>query len=265
MHVTLGAAALLALVSSGCGGERRPAQPIGRTPTFESEMPYAAEGQPPGAAPGHAPLPSGSSELGRSPAEQGRMGQGAPGERQGQGAPGERQGQGAPGERQGQGAPGERQGQGAPGERQGQGAPGERQGQGAPGERQGQGAPGDRGERELCEEISASTSVSAQDIPGGVQIVLTPVPGATATSLERLSRRLDAHLAALDQEEQPSPEDGEARCRLFDMARAGAHGRVVEAADGIRVLFTTDDTASVSTLREQARRFVQYAREGQVR
>ncbi|AUX38516.1 MULTISPECIES: collagen-like protein [Sorangium] len=224
MHVTLGAAALLALVS-GCGGQRRPAQPIGRTPTFESEVPYAAEGQPPG----------------------------------------ERQGQGAPGERQGQGAPGERQGQGAPGERQGQGAPGERQGQGAPGERQGQGAPVDHDERELCEEISASTSVSAQDIPGGVQIVLTPVPGATAMSLERLARRLDAHLAALDQEEQPSPQEGEARCRLFDMARAGAHGRVVEAADGIRLLFTTDDTASVSTLREQARRFVQYAREGQVR
>ncbi|WP_437953202.1 hypothetical protein WME98_22795 [Sorangium sp. So ce296] len=247
MHVTLGAAALLALVSSGCGGERRPAQPIGRTPTFESEMPYAADRQPPGAGHGHAPPPSDSSEFGRSPAEQGRMGQGAPGERQGQGAPGGRMGQGAPGERQGQGAPGERQGQGAPGERQGQGAP------------------GDREERELCDEISASTSVSAQDIPGGVQIVLTPVPGATATSLERLARRLDAHLAALDQEEQPPPGDGEARCRLFDMARAGARGRVVEAADGLRVLFTTDDTASVSTLREQARRFVQYAREGQVR
>ncbi|WP_437724554.1 hypothetical protein [Sorangium sp. So ce861] len=211
MHVTLGAAALLALVSSGCGGERRPAQPIGRTPTFESEMPYAADPHPPGAAPGHAPLPSDSSEFGRSPAEQGRMGQGAPGDRQGQGAP------------------------------------------------------GDRDERELCEEISASTSVSAQDIPGGVQIVLTPVPGATATSLEQLARRLDAHLAALDQEEPPPPEDVAARCRLFDMARAGARGRVVEAADGLRVLFTTDDTASVSTLREQARRFVQYAREGQVR
>ncbi|WP_437335129.1 hypothetical protein [Sorangium sp. So ce394] len=242
MHVTLGAAALLALVSSGCGGERRPAQPIGRTPTFESEMPYAADGQPPGAGHGHwhghGPPPSDSREFGRSPAEQGRMRQGAPGERQGQGAPGERQGQAAPGERQGQGAPGERQGQGAP---------------------------GDREERELCDEISASTSVSAQDIPGGVQIVLTPVPGATATSLERLARRLDAHLAALDQEEQPPPEDGVARCRLFDMARAGARGRVVEAADGLRVLFTTDDTASVSTLREQARRFVQYAREGQVR
>ncbi|WP_437998553.1 hypothetical protein WMF26_50480 [Sorangium sp. So ce185] len=233
MHVTLGAAALLALVSSGCGGERRPAQPIGRTPTFESEMPYAADGQPPGAGHGHwhghAPPPSDSSEFGRSPAEQGRMGQGAPGGRMGQGAPGGRMGQGAPGERQGQGAP------------------------------------GDREERELCDEISASTSVSAQDIPGGVQIVLTPVPGATATSLERLARRLDAHLAALDQEEQPPPGDGEARCRLFDMARAGARGRVVEAADGLRVLFTTDDTASVSTLREQARRFVQYAREGQVR
>ncbi|KYG08321.1 hypothetical protein BE21_24295 [Sorangium cellulosum] len=212
MHVTLGAAALLALVS-GCGGERRPAQPIGRTPTFESEMPYAPDGQPPGAGHGHGhgPLPSDSSEFGRSPAEQGRMGQGAPGDRQGQGGP------------------------------------------------------GDRGERELCEEIAASTSVSAQDIPGGVQIVLTPVPGATATSLERLARRLDAHLAALDQEEQPPPEDDVARCRLFDMARAGARGRVVEAADGLRVLFTTDDAASVSTVREQARRFVQYAREGQVR
>ncbi|WP_437317116.1 hypothetical protein [Sorangium sp. So ce385] len=225
MHVTLGAAALLALVS-GCGGERRPAQPIGRTPTFESEVPYAADGQPPGAGHGHghwhghAPPPSDSSELGRSPAEHGRMGQGAPGDRMGQGAPGDRMGQGAP---------------------------------------------GDRDERELCEEISASTSVSAQDIPGGVQIVLTPVPGATATSLERLARRLDAHLAALDQQEQPPPGEGEARCRLFDMARAGARGRVVEAADGLRVLFTTDDTASVSTLREQARRFVQYAREGQVR
>ncbi|XXX77053.1 hypothetical protein WMF30_56330 [Sorangium sp. So ce134] len=217
MHVTLGAVALLGLVS-GCGGERRPAQPIGRTPTFESEMPYgaapgqpqgaapgqpqgAAPGQPQGAAPERAPAP-GSGETWRSPAEQGQARHGAP---------------------------------------------------------------GDRDERELCEEISASTSVSAEDIPGGVQIVLTPSPGATATSLHQLARRLDTHLAALDQMEQPPPEDVATRCRLFDMARMGARGRVVEAADGLRVLFTTDDPASVSTVREQARRFVQSAREGEVR
>ncbi|WP_437813317.1 hypothetical protein [Sorangium sp. So ce1078] len=199
MHVTLGAVALLAL-ASGCGGERRPAQPIGGTPTFESEMPYASDSQPPGAGPGHAPVP-GSGEIGRSPAEHGRR----------------------------------------------------------------QGEAGGPDEHELCEEISSSTSVTAEDIPGGVQIVMTPSPGASATSLDTLARRLEAHLGALRQAGQLPPEEIVTRCRLFDMARTGARGRVVEAADGLRVLFTTDDAASVSILREQARQFVQSAREGQVR
>ncbi|WP_437967674.1 hypothetical protein WMF04_50450 [Sorangium sp. So ce260] len=200
MHVTLGAVALLAL-ASGCGGERRPVQPIGRTPTFESEVPYAAEPQPQGGAPGRAPAP-GSGELGRSPAEEGRTHHGAA---------------------------------------------------------------GGLDEHELCEEISASTSVTAEDIPGGVQIVMTPSPGASATSLDTLARRLDTHLGALRQAAPQPTEDIAARCRLFDMARIGARGRVVEAADGLRVLFTADDAASVSILREQARQFAQSAREGQVR
>ncbi|XXT19810.1 hypothetical protein WME94_57275 [Sorangium sp. So ce429] len=200
MHVTLGSLALLAL-ASGCGGERRPAQPIGRTPTFESEMPYAVDGQPPAGAPGHAPVP-GSGEIGRSPVEEGRTRQGAA---------------------------------------------------------------ADEDEHELCEQISASTSVSAEDIPGGVQIVMTPTPGASGTSLETLARRLDAHISALERAGQQPPNDVVTHCRLFDMARTGARGRVVEAADGLRVLFTSPDAAGVSTLREQARRFVQYAREGQVR
>lgn len=201
MHVTLGFVALLALVA-GCGGERRPAQPIGSTPTFESEMPYAADPYPPGAAPGHAPLPADSSELGRSPAEEGRTRHGAA---------------------------------------------------------------GGLDEHELCEEISASTSVSAEDLPGGVQIVMTPSPGANTTSLDMLARRLDAHLGTLGQAGQQQPDDIVTRCRLFDMARMGARGKVVEAADGLRVLFTADDPETVSTLREQARQFVQSAREGQVR
>ncbi|WP_437306789.1 hypothetical protein [Sorangium sp. So ce388] len=203
MHVTLGSLALLAL-ASGCGGERRPAQPIGRTPTFESEVPYDVEEQPPAGAPGRAPAP-GAGESGSSPAEEGQTRQGTA---------------------------------------------------------------DDVDEHELCRQISASTSVSAEDIPGGVQIVMTPTPGGSATSLEMLARRLQSHLDALERaarERQQPPTDVVPRCRLFDMARAGARGRVVEAADGLRVLFTSPDTAGVSTLREQARRFVQYAREGQVR
>ncbi|WP_437599806.1 hypothetical protein WMF28_43990 [Sorangium sp. So ce590] len=210
MHVTLGSVALLAL-ASGCGGERRPAQPIGRTPTFESEAPYAAEPQPhaadqrrPGAAPGRAPEP-GPDERGRRPTE-----------------------------------------------------PTEE-------DRTRHGAAGGLDEHELCEEISASSSVTAEDIPGGVQIVMTPSPGASTTSLDMLARRLDAHLGALRQAGQQPSEDIVTRCRLFDMARMGARGRVVEAADGLRIIFTADDAASVSILREQARQFVQSAREGQVR
>ncbi|WP_437622673.1 hypothetical protein [Sorangium sp. So ce1151] len=200
MHVTLGSLALLAL-ASGCGGERRPAQPIGRTPTFESEVPYDTEEQPPADAPGRAPVP-GSGESGSSPTEEGRPRQGTA---------------------------------------------------------------DDVDEHELCQQISASTSVSAEDIPGGVQIVMTPTPGASATSLETLARQLEAHLHTLGRTGQQPPNDVVTRCRLFDMARTGARGRVVEAADGLRVLFTSPDSAGVSTLREQARRFVQYAREGQVR
>ncbi|MGK3989038.1 hypothetical protein WME99_38695 [Sorangium sp. So ce136] len=200
MHVTLGSLALLAL-ASGCGGERRPAQPIGRTPTFESEVPYDIEEQPPADAPGRAPAP-GSGENGSSPTEEGRTRQGTA---------------------------------------------------------------DDVDERELCQQISASTSVSAEDIPGGVQIVMTPTPGASATSLETLARQLESHLDTLERAGQQPPNDVVARCRLFDMARTGARGRVVEAADGLRVLYTSPDSAGVSTLREQARRFVEYAREGQVR
>ncbi|WP_437689506.1 hypothetical protein [Sorangium sp. So ce176] len=215
MHVALGSLALLAL-ASGCGGERRPAQPVTGTPTFESEVPHdeapygegpygegphGADEGPPGAAPWHAqPGPDGA--LGRGPADEGRTGELA-----------------------------------------------------------------ERGidEHALCEQLAASTSVSAEDIPGGVQIVMTPSPGANATSLDTLARQLDAHLGAIGQARQQPPSDAGTRCRLFDMARTGARGRVVEAADGLRVRFTSPDPEEVSILREQARQFERSAREGQVR
>ncbi|KYF71339.1 hypothetical protein BE15_44630 [Sorangium cellulosum] len=206
MHVTLGSLALLAL-ASGCGGERRPAQPVTGTPTFESEVPqdeapYDADEQPPGAAPRRAP-PGPGGEFGRGPADEGRTGE--------------------------------------------------------------RGARGGVDEHALCEQLAAATSVSAEDIPGGVQIVLTPSPGASATSLDTLARQLDAHLGAIGQAGQEPPSDVGTRCRLFDMARTGARGRVVEAADGLRVRFTSPDPEEVSILREQARQFEQSAREGQVR
>ncbi|WP_438026297.1 hypothetical protein [Sorangium sp. So ce233] len=210
MHMTLGSLALLAL-ASGCGGERRPAQPVTGTPTFESEvphdeMPYDVDEQPPpGAGPGYAPAP-GSGATGRSPAEEGRT----------------------------------------------------------YGDRERE-APGGIDEHALCEQLAAATSVSAEDIPGGVQIVMTPSPGASATSLDTLARQLDAHLGAIGQARQEPPGDVGTRCRLFDMARTGARGRVVEAADGLRVLFTSPDPEEVSILREQARQFERSARGGQLR
>ncbi|WP_438017483.1 hypothetical protein WMF18_43120 [Sorangium sp. So ce315] len=227
MHVALGSIALLAL-AAGCGGERRPAQPVTGTPTFESEVPYDTGEQPPGAAPRHAPSSPGG--FGRSPADQGRTYQG-----------GERGDQG--GERGYQG--GER---GYPG--------GER---GYPG--------GERGVNEhvLCEQLAAATSVSAEDIPNGVQIVMTPSPGASAASLDTLARQLDAHLGAISMAGEQPPDGAATRCSLFDMARTGARGRVVEAADGLRVLFTSPDPEDVPRLREQAREFVESAREGQFR
>lgn len=215
MHVALGSIALLAL-ASGCGGERRPAQPVTGTPTFESEVPhdeaphdeapydeapYDAHEEPPGAAPWHAP-PGPDGEFGRGPADEGRTGE-----------------------------------------------------------------PAERAidEHALCEQLAAATSVSAEDIPGGVQIVMTPSPGASATSLDTLARQLDAHLGAIGQARQQPPSDVGTRCRLFDMARSGARGRVVEAADGLRVRFTSPDPEEVSILREQARQFERSVREGQVR
>ncbi|WP_437780351.1 hypothetical protein [Sorangium sp. So ce1097] len=234
MHVALGSIALLAL-AAGCGGERRPAQPVTGTPTFESEVPYDAGEQPPGAAPRHAPSSPGG--FGRSPADQGRTYQG--------------------GERGDQG--GERGDQG--GERGYQG--GERGYQG--GERGYQG--GERGVNEhvLCEQLAASTSVSAEDIPNGVQIVMIPSPGASAASLHTLARQLDAHLGAISMTGDQPPNGAATRCTLFDMARTGARGRVIEAADGVRVLFTSPDPEDVPLLREQAREFVESAREGQFR
>ncbi|WP_437734194.1 hypothetical protein [Sorangium sp. So ce1335] len=120
-------------------------------------------------------------------------------------------------------------------------------------------------EHALCEELAASTSVTAEDIPHGVQIVMTPSPGASATSLDTLARQLDAHLGEIRAAGGRPPSHTATRCRLFDMARTGARGRVVEAADGLRVLFTAPDPEDVPMLREQAREFVESAREGQVR
>ncbi|MGK3997936.1 hypothetical protein [Sorangium sp. So ce1024] len=259
MHVALGSIALLAL-AAGCGGERRPAKPVTGTPTFESEvphdeMPYDAHEHPPGAAPRHAP--PGPGGFGRSPADQGGTYPG--GERGYHGEHGHHGGENGHhgGERGYQG--GERGYQG--GERGYQG--GERGYQG--GERGHQG--GERGinEHALCEQLAASTSISAEDIPHGVQIVMIPSPGANAASLDTLARQLDAYLGAISLAGD-EPSNGVAtRCSLFDMARTGARGRVIEAADGLRVLFTSPDPEDVPLLRQQAREFVESAREGQFR
>ncbi|WP_437676276.1 hypothetical protein [Sorangium sp. So ce131] len=222
VHAIFGSLALLA-VAAGCGRERQPAHPVGRTPTFESEMPYAVNSQPPGSGPGHAPVPD-QRQIGESPARN----------------------------------------MSPPGATQPGAAPLDTGGQ--PGQpRAGAAGATDMSERQICAQISDAASVSAEDIPGGVQIVITPSLGAGATSLHETARQLDRRLTALaDAGQQPS-DDGAARCPLFDMARRGARGRVVEAADGLRVLFTSEDTPGVATVREQARRFVQSAREGQLR
>ncbi|KYF58464.1 hypothetical protein BE08_14925, partial [Sorangium cellulosum] len=126
---------------------------------------------------------------------------------------------------------------------------------------------GERGinEHALCEQLAASTSISAEDIPHGVQIVMIPSPGASAASLDTLARQLDAYLGAISLAGDQPPNGAAARCSLFDMARTGARGRVIEAADGLRVLFTSPDPEDVPLLREQAREFVESAREGQFR
>ncbi|AUX49102.1 uncharacterized protein SOCE26_106470 [Sorangium cellulosum] len=217
MHAIFGSLALLA-VAAGCGRERQPAHPVGRTPTFESEMPYAVNSQPPGSGPGHAPVPD-QRQIGESPA----AGMTPPGA-----------------------------------------TPPDTGGQ--PGQpRAGAAGASDMNERQICAHISDAASVSAEDIPGGVQIVITPSLGAGATSLHEIARQLDRRITALAEAGQQPSDDGAARCPLFDMARHGARGRVVEAADGLRVLFTSEDTPGVATVREQARRFVQSAREGQLR
>ncbi|AUX27789.1 uncharacterized protein SOCEGT47_083870 [Sorangium cellulosum] len=213
LRVTLGAAALLAL-TAGCGGERRPAQPVpptppaGRTPPFESEVPYESHRQPPRGA-GRAPIPG--------------------------------------------------------------------PGPGEPGWHHAEPPRGDydddyddddmsvASERQICQVIVDSASVSAQDIPGGVQLVLTPTPGTDTESLNLLARALQSRLGELSDEPQPPPYHASSRCPLFDMARMGASARVVEAADGIRVIFTSEDSSSVYSVREQARRFVRSAREGELR
>ncbi|MGK4009303.1 hypothetical protein WMF31_42275 [Sorangium sp. So ce1036] len=212
LRVTLGAAALLAL-TAGCGGERRPAQPVpptppaGRTPPFESEVPYERDRQPPPGA-RRAPIP-------------------------------------------------------------GPGEPGWRHAEPPRGDYDDDDYDDDdmsvASERQICQVIADSASVSAQDIPGGVQLVLTPTPGTDTESLNLLARELQSRLGELSAEPQPPPYHASSRCPLFDMARMGASARVVEAADGIRVIFTAEDTSGVHTVREQARRFVQSAREGELR
>lgn len=215
LRVTLGAAALLALVA-GCGGERRPAQPApppspaGRTPPFESEVPYDEldrDRQPPHGA-GRAPTP-GPGEPDRRYAEPPRE------------------------------------------------------------HRDHKGDEGDAlsaaSERQICQEIADTTSVSAQDIPGGVQLVLTPAPGTDPASLHQLARKLQARLGELSDGRKPPPYDVRSRCSLFDMARMGASARVVEAGDGIRVIFSAEDASGIYSVRDQARQFVQSAREGELR
>lgn len=242
LHVTLGSIALIAL-AAGCAGEKRqsaePAQPVGRTPagrtpTFESQMPYDTNGQPPSDR-GQAPVPDRRAP-GTSPAEpRGQYGTPTPprvGRSGGPGAPGARPGQPRGG------------GPGAPG------APPGQPGGGAAGM-------GMMDERQICDEISENAVLSVDNIPGGVQILMTPKPGADTASLQQLARQIDRHMSEQAQEEQQA-NGAASRCPLFDLSRiGGSRGRVVEAADGVRILFTSEDTAGVSTLRDRARSFVQ--------
>jgi hypothetical protein len=205
---TLGFVALAAL-AAGCARERRPASPVGGTPTFESELP-AEPAQPPDA-----------------------MGQ-------------------APGTREGAG--------GVAPSRPRADVPTER----APSEEHG-GPSGALDERRLCDALSSSASLSVDNIPGGVQIGVTPRSDAEAANVRLLARHVEHHLAALGQPGQQPPSDASSRCLLFDMVRMGASARVSEGPEGLRILFTSDDTAGVPIVRQQARAFVQSVEEGKVR
>jgi hypothetical protein len=127
------------------------------------------------------------------------------------------------------------------------------------------GAAGAMSERGLCDALSQHASLSAENIPGGAQITVTPRAETDADTLRVIGRQIDAHLTALGQPGQEPNGETSSRCPLFDMARTGARGRVVEGTDSLRIVFTSMDTAGVPLVRQQAQMFVQSADEGKVR